>query len=112
MLNRSAVIIYHNQPFIDWINSADPNPEHNLTLEEANIEATVYLVDVEEQEEFEKWLESNYEIIFEEELNGWYTDPVLWPQDRSLNTFKEWCSFEFHSVVIDTGQGMIHDDET
>ena len=112
MINRSAVIVYFNQPFVDWINAADTNPEHKLTLEEANNQATVYVIDAEKQEEFENWLESNYAIIFEEELNGWYTDPVLWPQNRSPKTFKEWCSFEFHSVVIDTGQGLIHDDET
>lgn len=111
MLNRCAVVIRLNQPFVDWINAADSNQEHRLTLERANNEPTVYLVEVEEQEEFEQWLKSHHEILFEEELNSWYTDPALWPQDRSLKTFKEWCSFEFHSVVIDTGGSLLYDDE-
>ena len=111
MLNRSAVIIRYNQPFVDWINAVDPNPDNPLTLAEGNRESTVYLIDVEDQDEFEGWLESNSKIIFEEELDGWYTDPALWPQDRSLRTFKEWCSIAFHSAVFDTGGAMLFDDE-
>ena len=111
MINRSAVIIRYNQPFVDWINAVDSSPENPLTLAEGNRESTVYLIDVEDQDEFEGWLELNYKILFEEELDGWYTDPALWPQDRSLRIFKEWCSFEFHSAVFDTGAAPILDDE-
>jgi hypothetical protein len=49
--------------------------------------------------------------FFEEELNGWYTDPALWPRDRSLKMLKEWCSFELHTVVVDTGESPLQDDE-
>lgn len=111
MLNRAAIIIRYSQPFADWINTADPSSRKKLTLAEANDEATVYLIEVEDQEEFEKWLELNHEQLFEEELEGWYTEPGLWPQDRSLKTFKEWCIFEFHSVVIDTAESPLIDDE-
>ena len=89
MINRSAVVIRYNQPFVDWINAADPSQENPLTLADGNQESTVYLIDVKGQGEFEDWLQLNYETIFEEELNCWYTDPALWPQDRSLMIFKE-----------------------
>ena len=26
MLNRAAVILRYKQPFVDWINAADPSP--------------------------------------------------------------------------------------
>ena len=63
------------------------------------------------REQLEKWLELNHEMLFEEELNGWYTDPALWPPDRSLKLLREWCSFEMHSLVIDTGGSALEDDD-
>ena len=44
-------------------------------------------------------------------MNGWYTDPALWPRDRSLKMLKDWCSFELHTVVVDTGASPLEDDE-
>ena len=52
MLNRAAVILRYKQPFVDWINAADPSPtSHTLTLAEVNQERTVYLVEVEDDED-------------------------------------------------------------
>ncbi|HEY3022675.1 MAG TPA: hypothetical protein VGK11_03455 [Actinomycetota bacterium] len=47
MLNRAALILRYKQPFVNWINAADPSPtSHTLTLAEVNQEHTVYLVEV------------------------------------------------------------------
>lgn len=111
MLNRSALILRYRQPFIDWINAVDPSAEsHILSLDEVNEEHTVYLVEVEGEEELAAWLESNHEVLFEQELIGWYTDPALWPRDRSLDTLKKWCRFELHTVVVDTVGSALEDD--
>lgn len=112
MLNRSAYIVRFKQPFVDWINAADPNPRNAVSLEDANDDSTVYLVEVEEEDDFKEWIKLNHEIIFEELLNDWYNDPELWPKDRSLKKLQEWCSFEFHSLIRDTGGPPIEDDET
>lgn len=112
MLNRAALILRYKQPFVDWINAADPNPtSHSLTLDEVNQEHTVYLVEVEDEDELAGWLSRHHEELFEEELSGWYTDPSLWPRDRSLKMLQEWCSFELHTVVLDTGESPLEDDE-
>jgi len=112
MLNRAALILRYKQPFVDWINAADPSPtSHTLTLAEANQEHTVYLVEVEDEDELAEWLARHHEALFEEELNGWYTDAALWPRDRSLKVLKEWCSFELHTVVVDTAASPLADDE-
>ena len=71
----------------------------------------MYLVEVEDENELAAWLARNHQELFEEELNGWYTDPALWPRDRSLTTFRRWCSFELHTVVVDTGESPLHDDD-
>lgn len=111
MLNRSAFIVRYKQPFVDWINEVDPNLQHTVTLERANDDTTVYLVDVEEEADFREWVKLNNDLIFEELLNDWYTDPSLWPQDRSYQTLLAWCSFEFHSLVLDTGGPTIEEDD-
>jgi hypothetical protein len=53
----------------------------------------------------------HHEELFQEELNGRYTDPALWPRDRSLKMLQEWCSFELHTVVVDRGESPLADDE-
>ena len=55
--------------------------------------------------------QSHHRELFEEELNGWYTDPALWPRDRSLTTLREWCSSELHTIVVDAGESPLEDDE-
>lgn len=112
MLNRAALIVRYKQPFVDWINAADPTPTtRSLTLAEVNQERTVYLLEVETEGELARWVARNHRQLFEEELSGWYTDPKLWPPNRSLKLLQQWCSFELHSVVIDTGASAIADDE-
>jgi hypothetical protein len=35
----------------------------------------------------------------------------LWPKDRSLATFKAWCTLELHTMVVDTGGAPLYDDD-
>jgi hypothetical protein len=113
VLNRAALIVRYKQPFVDWINAVDPVPDsHTLTLAEVNEEHNVYLVELEDLHELAAWLEANHRNLFEVELAGWYTNEDLWPKDRSLDALREWCSFELHSVVFDTGTSPIEDDAT
>ena len=39
-------------------------------------------------------------------------DPALWPRNRSLETVRKWCPFEFHTVVVDAGESPLEDDES
>ena len=111
MINRAALILRYKQPFVDWINTVDPSSDlHDLTLADVGRERTVYLIEVEDEEELTRGLTRHHEELFEQELFGWYTDPALWPRDRSLKRPKEWCSFELHTVVIDTGETPLEDD--
>ena len=112
MINRAALILRYKQPFVDWINAVDPSPEsHSLTFADVDRERTVYLVEVEDEEELARWLTRHHEELFEQELWGWYTDPALWPRDRSFKRLEEWCSFELHTVVIDTADAPLEDDD-
>ncbi|MFH2045295.1 MAG: hypothetical protein ABIK92_09125 [Pseudomonadota bacterium] len=112
MINRAAIILKYKEPFVRWINEADPYEDHKeITLESANEDRTVYLITVEEGENFGKWVSLNFKMLFENELEGWYTDESLWPKNRNKKTFNEWFDFECHTVIIDTVGGAIEDDE-
>lgn len=116
MLNRHAVILKYREPMVRWINEADPHDDDpGITAESLRQERTVYLIpaqDMDCERAAQEWVEANYSVLFEEELNGWYTDPELWPQDRSLRVFREWFEVEFHGSIVDTVGGDVHDDGT
>jgi hypothetical protein len=112
MLNRDLLIVRYKQPFVDWINEADPRPDgHRITLEVANEDSPAYLIHEFASEEFESWLEGCYVQLFENILDEWYTDPALWPQDRTLDLLKAWCDLEVHSMVLDCVDEPLLDDE-
>jgi hypothetical protein len=115
MINRAAVIIRLNEPAIRWINEADPSPEPNpITQAEANEERTVYLIsddDADSPLTFERWVKRNWVGLFEAELEGWYVDESLWPKNRTLKMFKEWFTLECHTVIEDTVDDELYDEE-
>ena len=113
MLNRAAVILKYREPFVRWINEADPYVDDpGITMENANEDRNVYLISDEDGENSEKWISLNYKILFQNELEGWYTDESIWPKKRNRKTFNEWFAVECHTVIIDTVGGPLEDDET
>lgn len=112
MVNRAAVILKYKQPFIQWINDADPyNDNPGITFDRANNERTVYLISDEDADAFDEWLSLNYMILFENELEDWYTDESLWPKERNRKVFDKWFNVECHSVLIDTVGSEIVDED-
>lgn len=110
MLNRSAVVVRPRQPFLDWIRSVEELELPDVTL--AELDKTLYLVpDYEDLEDAEKVLELVCEEIFCRELSGWYADEETWPQDRSLEVFRQWFDVEHFDLVEDVAAGPIENDE-
>lgn len=110
MINRAAVIVRLKTPFIKWINEVDPfDSRSSITLEEANEDRTVYLIDDQEVEHVDEWVDLNFKQLFECELEDWYEDPSLWPKDVDRVLFDNWCELECHSVIVDTVGGPITD---
>ena len=113
MVNRAAIILRYREPFVRWINESDPyNDSPNISMEDANREKTIYLISDDAGDDYERWIDLNYEVLFEDELEGWYTDESLWPQERTKELFDEWFAVECHTVIHDTVGGDIIDDET
>jgi len=112
MINRSAVILKYKEPFVRWINEADPyEDDPRISTEKANEDQTVYLITDEDGENIEQWISLNFKIIFENELEDWYNDKSLWPKNRDKKLFSEWFNVECHTVIIDTVEDAIEDDE-
>jgi len=112
MINRSAVILKCKEPFIKWVNDADPyKDDPGITIESANQDRTVYLILENDAEKLEEWISLNFKELFESELEDWYTDESLWPKKRNRKIFNEWFEVQCHSVLIDTVGSKIVDDE-
>ena len=43
----------------------------------------------------------NYKQLFEEELEGQWTDENDWPEKRSFKLFNDWFSYEISDLVVD-----------
>ena len=100
MINRCAVTVRAKQPFLDWLQGLPDMLD--LTLNEVNEECSVFLLpEIDDLTQREALLEEFIELIFEEELSGWWTSDQDWPQDRNLELFRAWFDVEFHSVVHD-----------
>ena len=115
MINRAALILKYKEPAVRWINEADPyHDDPGITLASLNDERTVYLIsddDAESLESIERWIKRNVKALFESELEGWYTDPSLWPKKRTLKVFRDWFEVEYHTVLVDTVGEPITDDD-
>ncbi len=110
MLNRSVVIVHVKKPFLNWLKTL-PEPT-DVSTELINQDNTAYLLpDLDYGAEEGELLERYYDLIFEEQLNGWWTDESAWPKERNLATFKKWFDVEFHSVVLDLVDQPLVDDE-
>lgn len=114
MINRGAVLLRYKEPMVRWINEADPSDKNpGITAESVQQECTVYLIsddDSDGEDAVQNWVEANFQELFESELEGWYTDPNLWPRQRTLETFRQWFEVEYHSVIVDTVGEEIVDD--
>ncbi len=97
-IDRNAIIVRKKKPFFDWLNSIYPEDEQYSSLVDNNI----YLIrEMEDNEAILKWLRKNYEKIFINELNDWYTNEDRWPENRTFIMFTEWFDIEICSTVLE-----------
>ena len=115
MLNRGAIILRYREPAIRWINETDPAGEqHTISAGDLRQDCTVYLISEEDADgdsAVNKWVARNFRTLFETELEGWITEPSLWPKKRTLKLFYQWFDVEYHSVIVDTVGNELYDDE-
>jgi len=110
MINRCILIVKAKQPFLLWLQSL-PDPA-NLTLQQINRDNAAYLLPAYEDDNDRKKLLRRYSnVIFEEQLSGWWQDETDWPARRDMKTFTQWFDVEFHSVVLDVvAKPLLHEE--
>ena len=69
-LNRTAIVVMPDQPFLDWLHRNDPT-SGGLSLEDLQRESTAYLLpECEIEEEAHECLKEMCGQVFEEQLDG------------------------------------------
>jgi hypothetical protein len=103
------VIIRAKEPFVQWLKSL-PDPM-DISLEDVNEDTSAYLLpDYGDDDEQDEVLRRFYGQIFEEQLDGWWTEERDWPSDRTFALFTQWFELEFHSLVIDLVDAPLEDE--
>ncbi|SHK10919.1 hypothetical protein SAMN02745216_02889 [Desulfatibacillum alkenivorans DSM 16219] len=99
-VNRSAVIVKPNEPFLNWLKKL--YPEEAYSLEDIRNECTVFLIpEYDMVEEAQGFIKRNFKTIFRLELGGWSTDPKNFPGKLTYKMFCEWFACEINSEVYD-----------
>ena len=97
-IDRNAIIVKPKKPFFDWLNSVIKEKEP-ITINDEN---NIYLIrEMDSNEEILKWIKRNFNMIFVNELNDWYSDEETWPKRRTYKMFSEWFDVEICSMVLD-----------
>ena len=104
-INRNVLMVEPTEVFLEWAKK-NPDTDLELTMDELLADCTAYLIP-EQEADPEAWLRRNFKTIFEIELDGWCTDPSLWPKVRSFKAFKKFFCVRFCSTVIDLAKGAI-----
>jgi hypothetical protein len=107
-INRNVLVVVPTEGFLEWARKY-PNEDAGLTLKELIADTTAYLIP-EQEADAEAWLKRHFKTIFENKLNGWCTDPSLWPKDRSMKTFRKFFRVHYCSSVIDLAKGPIEQE--
>ena len=113
-INRQAAVVKAKQPFVDWINSVEKadGSSTGFDLAQVNDDCNVYLFEeFDHPDDTRSYFEDFKDEIFEAELMGWYTEPSLWPSDRTNEMFDRWFEVEFHCMVVDIETGRLKRDD-
>lgn len=98
MINRSAVIIIPQQPYLDWASTVFGDGQ----IPEFEDGETVYLIEpVDDETHFKKIIKGIYKELFDLELEAWCTNEKQWPENRTFEVFNKWFKYKLHAVVED-----------
>lgn len=113
VVNRTAVTVVGAGPYLDWARGrdADFNRGHVTVVRTRPFGSAFLLPEVDYEEDLQEWVEENFAWIFEFQLSTWTSDESAWPQERSLQMFKEWFTIELHNVVVDVADDDIEGEE-
>ena len=91
----------------------DPTPANaTVTFEDAREEPSAFLIPADDTDEpGKRWIQRNWKVVFEQLLEDWYIDPGLWPRNRTLKMFREWCEVCIQTIVLDYADTPLEYDD-
>ena len=97
--NRSVVNLFPTKLYLDWLNYIR---DSNIGLGLNDLEPISFLIkDFDDKSDFEYWLQTNYQLLFEIRLTYSCIDKSLWPEDRTFYVFKNWFHVRFSNLILD-----------
>lgn len=106
-VHRTALIIKPKKPFKDWLSSIESDNK-DFDIDE---DPMIYLLpDFDEVSDMERWLKKNFDQIFIDQMNNWYTLESMWVPNRTFKMFKEWFDYSLHTMIMDTLEDPIEKD--
>lgn len=84
--------------------SVEPGEDFCDELKEGDVYLLPYY---EEIGQMQNWLKKNYDSLFTDQLNNWYTDETLWLLNRTMKMFTKWFEYSLFTMVLDTQRGRI-----
>jgi hypothetical protein len=109
MLNRSLVILRWEKPFLDWV--AGLPGHHAAPADPADVPVGYLVPPFEQYDDGRDVLPLVWPILFERELDAWYTGEELWPPNRTYAMFRRWFRIETYPLVDNVCEGAIAEDE-
>lgn len=103
-INRYAVILKAQAPFVAWLKAMDP--EESLP---ERLESNVYLIK-DEVRDLNESLRDDFDTYFKLELDEWTEDESEWPENRTFEMFKEWFSVDVSTMIYDMENDTIYKD--
>lgn len=110
LIDRSILLVTHKKPFYDWLKKVEPDNFQAPTSIDKGV-FFIPLIQKTSDENIEAGIRKYYPQIFIQELNGWFTDPNLWPLPFDYNMFKEWFEVEHLGMGVDLGKGPIRKEK-
>jgi hypothetical protein len=97
--NRGVIQLVPKQLYADWFNYTR-NDGVNYTLN--NLETISFLThDFDTRMEFNDWLETNFQLLFEIRLSYACNDKCQWPENRAFTVFKSWFDIIHSDLILD-----------
>lgn len=103
--NRSVVNLYPTKIYLEWLNYIRGS---DVSLGLNDPEQISFLIkDFDVNLEFNNWLQTNYQLLFEIRLTYSCIDKSLWPEDRSFGVFNKWFDIRYSNLILDLQDDLI-----
>ena len=97
--NRGVIKLVPTKLFVDWFNYIT-NDGINYSID--SLESISFLIhDFDTRMEFNIWLESNYQLLFDIRLSYACIDKCQWPENRTYSVFKSWFDIFYCDLILD-----------